>query len=399
MPSNWSPGSWRRHEIRQQPAYPDPDALAGALAELAAYPPLVPPNEAHRLKAALADAQAGRAFLLQGGDCAESFAEFSADNIAGNHALLSAMAALIEDASGLPVIRIGRMAGQFAKPRTRALEEKDGLSLPMYRGDIVNGIGFEAAARTPDPDRMFRAYSQSAATLSRLCALAGGGDPVYTSHEALLLSYEEALVRRDGAGWYGSSAHFLWIGDRTRFPGSAHVELLRGLSNPIGIKCGPSLEPDMLLRLLDSLNPAREAGRITLIARMGAERIEQRLPGLIRAVAVEAHPGLWSCDPMHGNTVRSANGYKTRPVERILAELGAFFAIASAEGARGGGVHVEMTGRDVTECTGGADPVTEQDLASRYHTHCDPRLNRAQAMELAELVADTLSGDEDAAAA
>ena len=399
MASIWSPGSWRRHEIRQQPDWPDPAALDSALAELAAYPPLVPPSEAHALKAALAEAQAGRAFLLQGGDCAESFAEFSADNIAGNHALLTAMAALIAESSGLPVIRIGRMAGQFAKPRTRAMEEKDGLSLPMYRGDIVNGISFEARARTPDPDRMFRAYSQSAATLSRLRELARGGDPFYTSHEALLLSWEEALVRRDGAGWYGSSAHFLWVGDRTRFPGSAHVELLRGLSNPIGIKCGPSLEPDMLLTLLDTLNPAREAGRITLIARMGADRIEERLPRLIRAVSDEEHPVLWSCDPMHGNTIRSANGYKTRPVERILAELGAFFAIASAEGARGGGVHVEMTGRDVTECTGGAERVTEQDLASRYHTHCDPRLNRAQAIELAELVAETLAGGQDAAAA
>ncbi|HEY5722861.1 MAG TPA: 3-deoxy-7-phosphoheptulonate synthase class II [Allosphingosinicella sp.] len=399
MASIWSPGSWRRHEIEQQPAWPDPAALEAALAELAAYPPLVPPHEAHGLKSALAEAQAGRAFLLQGGDCAESFAEFSVDNISGNHALLTAMAALIAESSGLPVIRVGRMAGQFAKPRTRALERKDGISLPMYRGDIVNGIAFDPASRTPDPDRMFRAYSQSAATLGRLRELAAGGEPFYTSHEALLLSYEQALVRRDGAGWYGSSAHFLWIGDRTRFPGSAHVELLRGLSNPIGIKCGPSLEPDVLLRLLDSLNPAREAGRITLIARMGADRIEQRLPALIRAVAAEDHPVLWSCDPMHGNTIRSANGYKTRPVERILAELGAFFAIAAAEGERGGGVHVEMTGRDVTECTGGAEPVTERDLESRYHTHCDPRLNRAQAMELAELVAETLAGDEDAAAA
>jgi 3-deoxy-7-phosphoheptulonate synthase len=398
MSSIWSPGSWRRHDIRQQPAWPDPEALDRALAELAAYPPLVPPNEAHRLKAALAEAQAGRAFLLQGGDCAESFAEFSADNISRNHALLSAMAALIEESSGLPVIRVGRMAGQFAKPRTRTHEEKDGLSLPMYRGDIVNGIGFDPAARTPDPDRMFRAYSQSAATLSRLRELEAG-EHFYTSHEALLLPYEEALVRRDGAGWYGSSAHFLWIGDRTRFPGSAHVEMMRGLSNPIGIKCGPSLEPDILPRLLESLNPAREPGRITLIVRMGADRIEERLPPLVRAVAAEDHPVLWSCDPMHGNTIRSATGYKTRPVARILAELGAFFAIAAAEGARGGGVHVEMTGRDVTECTGGADPVTEQDLASRYHTHCDPRLNRAQAMELAELVAETLAGDQDAAAA
>jgi len=392
MANEWNPGSWRRHEARQQPAYPDAAALAAALRELAAYPALVPAAEAQALKAALAEAQAGRAFLLQGGDCAESFAEFSGENIKSAHALIAAMAGLVAAASGRRVVRLGRMAGQFAKPRSRDLEEQDGRFLPIYRGDIVNGIAFETAARAPDPDRMFRAYSQSAATLSHLRALAGS-EPCYTSHEALLLPYEEALIRRDAAGWYGSSAHFLWVGDRTRFPGSAHVEFLRGLSNPIGIKCGPGLEPDMLLRLLDILNPVREPGRITLVSRMGEARVEHKLPPLLRAVRAEGHPVLWSCDPMHGNTVKAANGYKTRPVASILRELKGFFAAARAEGVSGGGVHVEMTGRDVTECTGGAAPVTEQDLAHRYHTHCDPRLNPAQAMELAALVAETLAAD------
>jgi 3-deoxy-7-phosphoheptulonate synthase len=397
MAHEWTPGSWRRHEARQQPVWPDALALDAALRELAAYPPLVPAGESHALKAALAEAQAGRAFLLQGGDCAESFAEFSPENIRGAHALIAAMAGRIAAASGLNLVKVGRMAGQFAKPRSRDLEEQGGHALPMYRGDIVNGIAFEASARTPDPDRMFRAYSQSAATLSHVRALAGS-DPFYTSHEALLLPYEEALVRRDGAGWYGSSAHFLWVGDRTRFPGSAHVEFLRGLTNPIGIKCGPSLEPGILLRLLEALNPAREAGRITVVSRMGEDRLQSALPPLLRAVRDEGHPVLWSCDPMHGNTVRAANGYKTRPVARILGEVRAFFAATAAEGVRGGGVHVEMTGRDVTECTGGADPVSEKDLASRYHSHCDPRLNPPQAMELAELVAETLAGQKQSGA-
>ncbi len=399
MAQEWTPSSWRRHEVRQQPAWPDKDALDAALRELAAYPPLVPAAEAHALKAELAEVQAGRAFLLQGGDCAESFAEFSAENIRGNHALIEAMAARIA-APGRAVVRIGRMAGQFAKPRSSDLEEKRGRSLPMYRGDIVNNIVFDDAARRPNPDRMFRAYSQSAATLAHLRALAGG-EHFHTSHEALLLPYEQALVRRDGAGWYASSAHFLWVGDRTRFPGSAHVEFLRGLSNPLGIKCGPSLEPAVLLALLDALNPNREPGRITLIARMGADRVEQALPPLVRAVAAEGHPVLWSCDPMHGNTIRAANGYKTRPMAHILDEVAAFFAVTAAEGVPAGGIHVEMTGQNVTECTGGADPVTEQDLASRYHTHCDPRLNPAQAMELADLVAETLAarGDTGAEAA
>ncbi|HEY7809679.1 MAG TPA: 3-deoxy-7-phosphoheptulonate synthase [Allosphingosinicella sp.] len=389
MGGEWTPAGWRSHEARQQPNYRDAAALDAALRELGAYPPLVPASDGHRLTADLAEAQAGRAFFLQGGDCAESFAEFSPDNIRALHGLLTAIAQRLVEASGLKVITAARIAGQFAKPRSRDLEEKSGTHLPMYRGDIVNGIAFDEAARRPDPERLFRAYAQSAATLSHLRDLLAGA-PVYTCHEALLLPYEEALVRRDGAGWYGSSAAFLWVGDRTRFPGSAHVEFLRGLSNPLGIKCGPSLTPDELLDLLDRLNPARQAGRITLIARMGAEHVADRLPPLLRAVACEGHPVLWSCDSMHGNTIK-ANGFKTRPLERILEELSAFFELCRTEGAHPGGIHLELTGRDVAECTGGPQPVRVADLGDRYHTRCDPRLNPGQAMEAAALVAAELS--------
>lgn len=398
MAQDWTPASWRTREARHQPAYADADALEAALRELAAYPALVPAGEARALKAAIAEAQSGRAFLLQGGDCAESFAEFSPETIRGTARLIEEMARRLAAASGLRIVRVGRIAGQFAKPRSRELEHKEGRALPMYRGDIVNGIAFDEAARRPDPERMFRAYGQSAATLSHLRALAGP-EPLYTSHEGLLLPYEQALTRRDGAGWYASSAHFLWVGDRTRFAGSAHVEYLRGLTNPIGIKCGPSLTPQALLELLATLDPGCEPGRITLVSRMGLAEVESALPPLLRAVAAEGHPVLWACDPMHGNTVRTASGFKTRPVSAILGEVRAFFAACRAEGIRGGGIHVEMTGRDVTECTGGADRVTEQDLHSRYHTHCDPRLNRGQAIELAELVAEELARERDAEAA
>ncbi len=401
MATGWRPDGWRGCEAQQQPPYPDPAALAAAERELAAYPPLVRTGDVDALKAAIAEAQAGRAFLLQGGDCAESFAEFSPENIDGNFRLIEAMASLLAAASGLTVIRLGRMAGQFAKPRSAAMEVKDGVALPAYRGDIVNGIAFDPAARRPDPERMFRAYAQAAATLSRLGDLAAqAGTAFHTSHEALLLPFEQALARADPhtGRMYGTSAHFLWIGDRTRFPGSAHVEFARGLANPLGVKCGPSLSPDTLLKLLAILNPAREPGRVTLIGRMGHDRVADALPPLLRAVRREGHPVLWACDPMHGNTVRAAGGYKTRPVSRILAETRLFFAAAAAEGAACGGLHFEMTGRDVAECTGGPAPLTEQDMADRYHTHCDPRLNPAQAMELAALVADELAGVGDAPA-
>ncbi len=383
----WSPDSWRNYEARQQPDYPDPAALAAATRELEAYAPLVPLSEIDALRAALAQAQAGRAFLVQGGDCAESFAEFSPENIAGNFRLIAAMAERLSEASGLCAIRIGRMAGQFAKPRSAAMETQCGTSLPAYRGDIVNGIGFEPAGRSPNPERMFRAYAQAAATLSHIGRLAAGL-PFWTSHEALLLPFEQALVRHEGRP-YASSAHFLWIGHRTAFEGSAHVEFVRGLANPLGLKCGPGLSAQTLLRLLDRIDPDAKPGRITLVARMGADRVAEALPPLIEAVARSGRPVLWACDPMHGNTLRTAGGTKTRPLEAIFAELKAFFAIA---GPRAGGIHIEMTGRHVTECTGGETRLTEADLADRYHSHCDPRLNPDQAMELAVRIAGELAG-------
>jgi 3-deoxy-7-phosphoheptulonate synthase len=380
----WSPSSWRNFEARQQPAYDDPAALAAATRELAAYPPLVRIEEIDGLKAALADAQSGRTFLLQGGDCAESFAEFSAEAISGTVGLIMRMAAEIGELSGLPVVRVGRIAGQFAKPRTADPEKRGCVALPAYRGDIVNGIEFDPQARLPDPERMFRAWAQSAAALSHIRAIAGAGRaPVFTSHEALLLAYEEALVRRDEASGraFAGSAHFLWIGDRTRFEASAHVEFARGLANPIGVKCGPTLDPDALLCLLDRLDPAGEPGRITLIARMGATRVRDRLPSLMRAVRRSGRPAAWSCDPMHGNTVETRSGLKTRSLGDVAGELESFFAVAAQEGVPPGGVHIEMTGRDVAECTGGG--VAEADLGTRYDSHCDPRLNPDQALALA----------------
>jgi 3-deoxy-7-phosphoheptulonate synthase len=391
---SWAPDSWRNFEARQQPAYADPAALAAATRELEAYAPLVRPRDVEALRLALAEAQAGDAFLLQGGDCAESFAEFSPASIAGNFRLVAAMAARLAAASGLPVIRLGRLAGQFAKPRSAETETQGGVTLPAYRGDIVNRIGFDAAGRRPNPERMFRAYAQAAATLAHLGALAAAdGSPFHCCHEALLLPFEQALVRRDPAGgrFYASSAHSLWVGQRTAFAASAHVEFVRGLANPIGIKCGPDLSPAALLDLLDRIDPGHEPGRITLICRMGAGRVRAALPLLLDAVRASGRPVLWACDPMHGNTLRTAAGTKTRPLEAIFAELEGFFAACAAAGVHGGGIHVEMTGRNVTECTGGGTRLTEADLAERYHSHCDPRLNPGQAMELAELVAGKLS--------
>ena len=446
MAANWAPDSWTRHEARQLPTYPDAAALTAATDQLATFPPLVFAGEARNLTASLAEVAAGKAFLLQGGDCAESFAEHSANNIRDTFRVILQMAVVLTFASKLPVVKLGRMAGQFAKPRSTDTETIGGVELPSYRGDNVNDIAFTAEARAPDPQRMIRAYSQSAATLNLLRAFAQGGyanlhqvhrwthdfmgrspwskkyaetadrigealefmaacgiDPetvpqlaqthFYTSHEALLLQYEQALTRQDSltGDWCDTSAHFLWIGDRTRFEGSSHVEYLRGIGNPIGIKCGPSLEPDALLRMLDTLNPGRVPGRMTLITRYGYDKIEANLPRLVRAVTREGHPVVWSCDPMHGNVVKAANGYKTRPFDRILAEVRGFFAVHRAEGTHAGGIHAEMTGQNVTECTGGAVDVTEQSLADRYHTHCDPRLNASQSLELAFLLAEMLN--------
>lgn len=444
----WSPASWRAHEARQQPDYPDGPALAEAERTLSGYPALVFAGEAMALKRQLARVAAGEAFLLQGGDCAESFAEFDPRSIRDTFRLILQMAVVLTFASKRPVIKVGRMAGQFAKPRSGATERQGADELPVYRGDNINDIAFTAEARTPDPQRMVRGYHQSAATLNLLRALSHGGyanlhqvhrwtldfmgrskwaeryadvadrigealdfmaacgvspetDPrlqgteFYTSHEALLLPFEQAMVRTDQltGETLDTSAHMLWIGDRTRFVGSAHVELLRGVMNPVGIKCGPSLESDELLALLDLLNPSREAGRITLITRYGHDALERHLPVLVRAIEREGHPVVWSCDPMHGNT-RVANGFKTRPFDLILREVAAFFAVHRAEGTHGGGIHVEMTGRNVTECTGGAVDVTELDLADRYHTHCDPRLNADQSLELAFLLAEMLNAQE-----
>ncbi|GLT01508.1 phospho-2-dehydro-3-deoxyheptonate aldolase [Sphingobium jiangsuense] len=448
MAANWTPDSWRDKEGLQMPEYRDAAALAAAEKQLSSYPPLVFAGESRALQAELAKVQRGEAFLLQGGDCAESFAEFHPNNIRDTFRVLLQMAVVLTFASKLPIVKVGRMAGQFAKPRSAPTETIGSRELPSYRGDIINDIAFTPEGREPDPQRMVQAYNQAAATLNLLRAFAQGGyanlhqvhrwtlefmgrspwakkfsetadrigealdfmkacgidaDTVpqlkatsfYTSHEALLLPYEQALTRQDSltGDWYDTSAHMLWIGDRTRFEGSAHVEYLRGIGNPIGIKCGPSLEPDALLRMLDLLNPQRAEGRMTLITRYGHDKIETGLPKLVRAVQREGHPVLWSCDPMHGNVVKAANGYKTRPFERILAEVRGFFAVHRAEGSFAGGIHAEMTGQNVTECTGGAIAITDEGLADRYHTHCDPRLNAAQSLELAFLLAEMLNDE------
>jgi len=443
---NWNPDSWKAFEARHLPVYEDAEALARAEATLAGYPPLVFAGEARALKSQLGEVALGRGFLLQGGDCAESFAEFHPNNIRDTFRVLLQMAAVMIFASKQPVVKVGRMAGQFAKPRSAPTETQNGKELPSYLGDIINGIEFDDDQRRNDPDRMIRAYSQAAATLNLLRAFAGGGyanlrqvhrwtldfmsrspwstrfsdvadrigealdfmeacgiDPettpqlkssdFFTSHEALLLPYEQALTRQDSltGEWFDTSAHMLWIGDRTRFEGSAHVEYLRGVGNPIGMKCGPSLEPDALLRMLDTLNPAREPGRMTLISRFGHEKVEAGLPQLVRAVKREGHPVVWSCDPMHGNVIKAESGLKTRPFDRILSEVKGFFAVHRAEGTHAGGVHIEMTGQDVTECTGGAVAITDEALGDRYRTHCDPRLNAAQSLELAFLLAEELN--------
>ena len=446
MARNWSPESWKTHEARHLPRYEDAAALAEAERVLSSYPPLVFAGEARALKADLAEVCGGRSFLLQGGDCAESFAEFHPNNIRDTFRVLLQMAVVLTFASKMPVVKVGRMAGQFAKPRSSPTETIDGQTLPSYLGDNVNGIEFTPESRANDPQRMIRAYSQAAATLNLLRAFAGGGyanlrqvhqwtldfmgrspwaekfgemadrigealdfmeacgvnpqsvpqlqgTSFYTSHEALLLPYEQAMTREDSltGDWYDTSAHMVWIGDRTRFPGSAHIEFARGIGNPLGMKCGPSLEPDALLALLDILNPAREPGRITLIARFGHDKVEAGLPRLLRAVQREGHPVVWSCDPMHGNVIKAESGYKTRPFDRILGEVKSFFAVHRAEGTHAGGIHIEMTGQDVTECVGGAVAITDEGLADRYHTHCDPRLNAAQSLELAFLLAEMLN--------
>jgi len=449
MAPTWAPDSWRSKPIVQVPVYPDARALADVEAKLATFPPLVFAGEARQLKKALGDVAAGYGFMLQGGDCAESFLEHRADNIRDFFRVFLQMAVVLTYAGGQPVVKVGRIAGQFAKPRSAPTEKQGSRELPSYRGDIINGPEFTVEARTPDPQRQLEAYRQSAATLNLIRAFAMGGyadlervhqwtlgfvkdspqshryqelaarisetlvfmqacgitsdntpqlrtTSVYTSHEALLLGLEQAMTRLDSTSgeWYATSGHMLWIGDRTRQPDHAHVEFCRGVRNPIGLKCGPSLEPDGLLKLIDLLNPNDEPGRLTLICRFGADKVEKQLPRLIRAVKQAGRTVVWSCDPMHGNTITAATGYKTRPFERILAEVDSFFAVHRAEGTHAGGVHVEMTGQNVTECTGGAYAISEADLSDRYHTHCDPRLNADQSLELAFLIAERLKQEQ-----
>ena len=440
---NWTPDSWRSKPALQMPTYVDQARLNSAEARLAKLPPLVFAGEARRLKKKLAKVAAGEAFLFQGGDCAESFAEFSANNIRDTFRMILQMAVVLTFGGGIPVVKVGRMAGQFAKPRSDDFETRKDVKLPSYRGDIVNGIEFTAEARQPDPERMIQVYNQSASTLNLLRAFAQGGyadlhqvhrwnldfvgrslqgaryselseqisrtlrfmeacninsettpqireTDFFTSHEALLLPYEQALTRVDSTtgDWYDVSAHMLWIGERTRQPDGAHVEFLRGVKNPIGLKCGPSMKTDDLLRLIDILNPQNEPGRLTLIARMGSEKLAAGLPPLLRAVKAAGRSVVWCSDPMHGNTHMSTTGYKTRSFDRIMKEVSDFFAVCKAEGTHPGGIHLEMTGAEVTECTGGMADVTDSDLGDRYETHCDPRLNATQALELAFLMAD-----------
>jgi 3-deoxy-7-phosphoheptulonate synthase len=446
MPERWTPDSWRKKPIVQVPEYPDQAVLADVERQLASYPPLVFAGEARALKASLARVCTGQAFLLQGGDCAESFAEHGANNIRDFFRVFLQMAVVLTFAAASPVVKVGRIAGQFAKPRSSPMEKRGNVELPSYRGDIINDIAFTPEARTPDPRRQIEAYRQSAATLNLLRAFAQGGyanlksvqswmlgfvkdspqsrrymeladrisqaldfmeacgldleshpelrsTEFYTSHEALLLGYEQALTREDSThpgSWVCASGHMVWIGDRTRQPDHAHVEFCRGIVNPLGLKCGPSLKPDELIRLIDILNPQNEPGRLTLICRFGSDKAAEFLPPLIRAVKREGRAVVWSCDPMHGNTITSASGYKTRPFDRIVNEVKTFFSVHGAEGTYAGGVHLEMTGKDVTECTGGARAITDEDLNDRYHTVCDPRLNAEQSIDLAFLLADLL---------
>ena len=425
--------------------YPDMAALDRVEDELRAMPPLVFAGEARNLKDRLAQVEAGNAFLLQGGDCAESFKEFSTDNIRDTLRLILQMAVVLTFAGRKPVVKVGRIAGQFAKPRSSAVEQIGDVELPSYRGDIINGMGFTPEERLPDPQRLLKAYHQSSATLNLLRAFASGGYAdlynihrwtlgfaadnaygakyrdladkisealafmaavgvtpethpdlsrveIFTSHEALLLNVESAMTRLDGATgeWFDTSAHMLWIGERTRQLDGAHVDFMKGISNPIGVKCGPTMEPDDLLPLIDALNPGNIPGRLTLIGRFGADKVGDRLPALMAATKAEGKRVIWSIDPMHGNTLKASTGFKTRPFDRILGEVRSFIDVAEAEGVHPGGVHLEMTGQNVTECLGGAQAVTEDDLSSRYHTHCDPRLNADQALELAFLVAERL---------
>ena len=453
--TEWQKTTWRNKPRVQMPDYLDTDALHAVEAQLAKYPPLVFAGEARKLKKALGAASRGEAFLLQGGDCAESFEQFSANGIRDTFKVMLQMAMVLTFGAKVPVVKVGRMAGQFAKPRSAPTEVVDGKELPSYRGDIINELAFTSEARIPDPRKMLQAYTQAAATLNLLRAFSTGGyadvhqvhswtlgftegekaakyrdmanrisDTLdfmtaagldsgsnhnlqtvdfYTSHESLLLEYEEALTRLDSTSgkWLAGSGHMIWIGDRTRQPDGAHVEFARGVLNPVGLKTGPTTTAEDLKVLMNKLNPENEPGKLTLIARFGAGKVAENLPRLIKAVQEEGANVTWVCDPMHGNTIKSSTGYKTRPFDAVLREVRDFFAVHKAEGTIPGGVHFEMTGDDVTECTGGVRAVTDEDLSDRYHTACDPRLNASQSLELAFLVAEeltTLRSDRAAAA-
>ena len=443
----WKPNSWRNYPVVQMPTYPDESKVNSVEARLSFKPPLVFAGEVQALKKSLALAEKGNAFILQGGDCAESFSQFSANGIRDTFKVLLQMAVILTYGSSIPIIKIGRIAGQFAKPSSSDVEIIDGIELPSYRGDMINDMEFNKTARQPDPQRLIDGYEQSAATLNLIRAFAQGGmanlekvhewtlgflnntpetdkyreianriseslnfmkacgltsssvpqlreTDFFTSHEALLLNYEEALTREDTItaekGWYATSAHLLWVGDRTRQFDHGHIEYLSGIQNPVGIKCGPSLEKDDLIRLLDKVNPNNESGKVVLICRMGSEKVNEHLPKLIKNIKANGKNVTWCCDPMHGNTIKASNGYKTRRVAEILNEVNNFFLVHKSEGTLPGGVHFEMTGSNVTECLGGANEVKESDLGSRYHTHCDPRLNGSQSLELAFLVSDLI---------
>ena len=444
----WQLDSWKKYKAKHIPDYKDPEHLNRVLETLKGFPPLVFAGEVRSLSNSLAEVAEGNGFLLQGGDCAESFSEFHADNIRDTFRVILQMAIILTSGTNLPIVKVGRMAGQFAKPRSSPTEQKNGLELESYKGDIINGIEFDETVRKPDPDRMLKAYSQAASTLNLLRAFADGGyadlrfvnswnmgflksgseyeryrklankiqeslnfmdalgvttdntpqlrkTDYYTCHEALLIPYEEALTRVDSTSGdiYDTSAHFVWIGDRTRFENSAHVEFCKGIKNPIGIKCGPSTDHDDLIKIIDKINPDNTAGRITLIARYGNDKVDNLLPKLIKRITDEGRIVVWSCDPMHGNTIKSSNGTKTRPFDKILSEVKKNIQLHNSLGSWFGGIHLEMTGQNVTECTGGIEEISESDLKDRYHTHCDPRLNANQAIELAFLIADELKNN------